>query len=131
MLLGSPEMEIIFLQFCSDSRDFDFTKSSWLKKMPDNSQRCNSIYMSLNNINPSIVWEFHEKKHVPYDLRKNNLCKLPRTKTTSYGVESLSFRGSFLWNILDDRVKQEPILACFKNKIKNWAGELCTCRICR
>ena len=60
------------------------------------------IYMSLNNMNPSIVWEFHEKKH---DLRKKNLCKLPKAKTISYGVDSLSFRGSFLWNTLDDNVK--------------------------
>ena len=89
------------------------------------------IYMSLNNINPSIVWEFHEKKHVAYDLRKKNLCKLPRVNTTSFGVESLSFRGSFLWNTLDDSIKQEPTLVRFKNKIRNWAGEHCTCRICR
>ena len=25
------------------------------------------IYMSLNNMNPSIVWEFQEKKHVASD----------------------------------------------------------------
>ena len=54
------------------------------------------IYMSLNNMNPSIVWEFHEKKHVAYDIRKKNLCKLPKAYKTSFGVESLSFRGSFL-----------------------------------
>ena len=89
------------------------------------------IYKSLNNMNPSIAWEFHEKKYVAYDLRKKNLCKLPKTKTISYGVESLSFRGSFLWNTLDDSVTQEPTLARFKNKIRNWAGEPCTCRICR
>ena len=75
------------------------------------------IYMSLNNMNPVIVWEFHEKKYVAYDLRKKNRCKLPKAKTISYGVESLSFRGSFLWNTLDDNVKQELTLACFKNKI--------------
>ena len=89
------------------------------------------IYKSLNNMNPSIVWEFHEKKYVAYDLRKKNLCKLPKAKTISYGVESLSFRGSFLWNTLDDNVKQDPTLARFKNKIRNWAGEPCTCIICR
>ena len=89
------------------------------------------IYISLNNMNPSIVWVFHEKKYVAYDLRKENLCKLPKAKTIFYGVESLSFRGSFLWNALDDNVNQEPTLARFKNKIRNWAGERCTCRICR
>ena len=56
-------------------------------------------------MNPSIVREFHEKKYVAYDLRTKNLCKLPKAKTISYGVESLSFRGSFLWNTLDDNVK--------------------------
>ena len=44
------------------------------------------IYMSLNNMNPSIVWEFHEKKHVAYDLRKKNLCKLPKANTASYDM---------------------------------------------
>ena len=51
------------------------------------------IYKSMNHLNPSLVWEFHEKKHVTYDLRIKNLCKLPQTKTEGYGQESLSFRG--------------------------------------
>ena len=53
-----------------------------------------------------------------YDLRKKNLCKLPKAKPTSYGVESLSFRGSFHWSIFDDKVKQEPTLTLFRNKIR-------------
>ena len=97
------------------------TESDCLQCHVQNLQKLmTEIYMLLNNMNPSIVWEFHEKKHVAYDLRKKNLCKLPKAKTTSYGVESLSFR-SFLWNTLDDNVKQEPALARFKNKIRNWA----------
>ena len=71
------------------------------------------IYMLLNNMNSSIVWEFHEK-HVAYDLRKKNLCKLPKANTTSFGVESLSFKGSVLWNTLDDNIKQEPTLVRFE-----------------
>ena len=39
------------------------------------------IYKSMNQLNPSLVWEFHEKKHVTYDLRILNLCKLPKIKT--------------------------------------------------
>ena len=38
------------------------------------------IYKSLNNTNSSTVLEFHEKKCVKYDLRKKNLCKLPKAK---------------------------------------------------
>ena len=36
------------------------------------------IYKSMNQLNPSLPWEFHEKKHVTYDLRVQNLCKLPK-----------------------------------------------------
>ena len=73
------------------------------------------ICMSLNNMN--IVWKFHEKRYLANDLRTNNLCKLKaKAKTTSYGVESLSFRGSFVWNTLDDNVKQEPTLVGFKTR---------------
>ena len=60
------------------------------------------IYKSTNHGSPSLVWEFHEKKHVEYNLRTENLCRLPKIRSTSFGLESLSFRGSFLWNTLDD-----------------------------
>ena len=77
------------------------------------------IYKSLNNMNPSTVLEFHKKKSVKYDVRKKNLCRLPNAKRPSCGVESVSFRGSLLWNTLDDSIKREPTLAPFKNKIES------------
>ena len=72
------------------------------------------IYKSMNQLNPSLVWEFHEKKHVTYDLRIKNLCKLPQIKTQGYGQESLTFGWSFLWNTLDDTIKNQPTLTAFK-----------------
>ena len=89
------------------------------------------IYKSMNQLNPSLVWEFHERNHVTYDLRIQNLCKLPKIKTQVYGQESLSFRGNFLWNTLDDTIKNQPTLTAFKKRIKDWAGDKCTCKICR
>ena len=89
------------------------------------------VYNSISHLNPSLVWEFYEKKHVEYNLRTKNLCRLPTIKSTSFGLESLSFRGSFLWNALDDSIKNENTPLAFKMKIKNWSGKECTCRICR
>ena len=89
------------------------------------------IYKSMNHLNPSLVWEFHEKKHVTYNLRIQYLCKLPTIKTLGFGLESLSFRGSFLWNTLDDSIKQKSTLSAFKKRIRDWAGDKCTCKICR
>ena len=77
------------------------------------------IYKSTNiHLSPSLVWEFHEKKHVEYNLRKKILCKLPTIRSTSFGQESLFFRRSFLWNTLNDSIKNEQTLLAFKRKIK-------------
>ena len=88
------------------------------------------IYKSINHFNPSLVGEFHEKKHVTYGLRIQNLCKLPKIKTQGYGKESLPFRGSFLWNTLDDTIKNQPTLTAVRKRIKDWACDKCTCKIC-
>ena len=49
------------------------------------------VYNSLIQQNPSILWDvFHEKDN-NYNLRSRNLLMLPRTKTTTYGNDSLSF----------------------------------------
>lgn len=87
------------------------------------------IYKSINKLNPSYLWEFHERKEVAYDLRTKDLCKLPKIKKR-FGSESLSFRGNLLWNTLSDKIKQSPSLAAFKIQIKSWTGDKCTCRLC-
>ena len=91
------------------------------------------ISKSMNHLNPSLVWEFHEKKYVTYGLRIQNICKMPRIKTQGYGQESLAFEGRItgLWDTLDDTIKNQPTLAAFKKRIKNWAGNKCTFKICR
>ena len=77
------------------------------------------VYKTLHNLNPSYVWAFYEQKEVNYDLRIKNLCKLPTTKTTNFGVYSLSSRGSPLWNTLDDEIKYSYSFSVFKKNIAN------------
>ena len=75
------------------------------------------ILKSMIYLSHPLVCEFHEKKHVAYNLRIQNLCKLPSIKTTNFGLESLSLGGSFLWNTLDDSINHEPTLSFFKKRI--------------
>ena len=89
------------------------------------------IYKSMSHLNPSYIWHLHERKEIKYDLRTKHLCKLPITKTIKFGMESLSFRGSLLWNNLNDKIKELPTVASFKTKIKTWTGEPCNCKICK
>ena len=53
------------------------------------------IYKSMNHLKPPLVWEFHEKNNVNYNLRLKNLCKLPQINTQSYGQESLLFKREY------------------------------------
>ena len=88
------------------------------------------IYKSMNHLNPSYIWHIHERKEIQYGLKTKHLCKLQSTKTIKFGMESLSFRGSILWNNLNDEIKELPTVASFKTKIKTWMGEKCNCKIC-
>ena len=80
---------------------------------------------------PSFMFEFFKQKDLRYDLRTNNLLQLPKTNTLVYGNNSLSFRGSILWNTLSDTIKIAQNTKQFKNMIKSWKGDTCNCNICR
>ena len=88
------------------------------------------VYKSLNHLNPEYIWDFFVNKDVQYNLRTKELCKLPSVSSQSYGLNSLSFRGSLLWNTIDDEIRLSPSLEKFKKKIRSWNGISCTCFIC-
>ena len=51
------------------------------------------------------------KKDVSYSLHSNELFKIPSMNSQRYGICSLSFQGSLLWNALSNVIK----LATFMN----------------
>ena len=54
-----------------------------------------------------------------------------QARTACYGLETISFLGSRLWQVLPNDVKQSDTLATYKRRIKTWKGEECNCRLCR
>ena len=89
------------------------------------------IYKTTNHINPPYIWDFFVKKDMPYNLRNKVLCTLPQVHTNRYGLNSLSFRGSILWNNLKDEIKRASTLTNFKKLITKWDGKVCNCLICK
>ena len=76
------------------------------------------VYNSLTQQNPSFLWDMFQEKINDYNLRSKNLLMLPQAKTTTYGNESLSFRGSILWNSLPNDIKTATSVCSFKKSIK-------------
>ena len=71
------------------------------------------------------------RKDVKYDLRTRNLLQIPAANSTTFGIDSMKFRGSLLWNSIPDIIKRASSAAIFKRNIKNWSGEECHCNICK
>ena len=47
------------------------------------------------------------------------------------GKESLRAFGPIVWNtIIPDRVKDSPTISIFKERIKAWIPDNCTCKLC-
>ena len=89
------------------------------------------VYKSLTMLNPGFMWNFSERNHIPYNLRRGDLLLLPPAKSTRFGVNSLAFRGSLLWNNLPPQVKESQTLEEFKNGMKNLRSIHCTCTVRR
>ena len=87
------------------------------------------IYECTSYVSPPVLSEFFTTKEINYDLRIKNLLQVPKVKTSTYGLSSLSFRGSMLWNTLSDSIKSAQSTKSFKTMIKNWKGEKCCCSI--
>ena len=73
------------------------------------------------NINPELLWEFSNKSPFQYILRKGDIVYLPPARPSCYGINSPAFRGTLLWNSLEE----------LKLKLKNLGNIHCTCVVCR
>ena len=89
------------------------------------------VFKSLNKLNPEFMWDCFEFKNTPYNLRSVKTVILPPSKTKSFGINSIRFRGSLLWNTLPNYLKTCSDLSEFNRRIKSWNGDSCSCLLCR
>ena len=88
------------------------------------------VYKTAKNVNPSFMKEIVVQKDKTHNLRNNFPISIPKTRTSSCGIESLSFLGCKLWNNLRDEFKSIKTLASFKRQIKG-CKDNCNCRLGR
>ena len=88
------------------------------------------IFKTINNENPPFMKEIFVREDSVYNLRCMFRLKVPGVSTTKNGLETISFRGSQIWNSLPKNLKELNSVAAFKRAIKGWNGENCNCRIC-
>ena len=77
------------------------------------------VYKSLTNLNTEFIWPFFKNKSIPYNLRNGNICILPPARSSHYGINSVRFQGSLLWNNLPISVKESVSVEEFKQKLNH------------
>ena len=89
------------------------------------------MYKVTNNIAPTVVSELFSFSNVNYNLRSGSQFTQPSVKTVWNGLETISYLGPKVWNMVPTEIKQKPSLPAFKREIKKWIPKNCPCRICK
>ena len=89
------------------------------------------MYKVFNKISTPLMSELFKIKDNKYDLRKGSTLASSNIHTTSYGIDSLSYLGPRIWDLVPREIKGSVTLNVFKNKIKYWKPTNCPCRLCK
>ena len=87
------------------------------------------MFKTEESINPPFMKEIFCQRAVTYNLRNNNEFLLPRLRTTSYGPETIKYRGQRLWLSLPQHIRNAQSINESKKESKSWNGADCTCRL--
>ena len=88
------------------------------------------VYRCVNSEGPASVQDLYSVKNISYNLRDSSRTKQPKSSTITFGLNSLKYSGSSLWNILPVSLKESCDVKVFKRLIKDWTGPSCSCRAC-
>ena len=88
------------------------------------------IYKILNEMYPKYLSALFSKASTPYNLRDDNKLIQPLKRTTTYGIKSLAYYETHLWNSLPHHVKAALTLNNFKTLLRKLVGPTCGCSVC-
>ena len=89
------------------------------------------IFKTKSHLNSPFMKDIFQKRNVNYNLRHGNDAQLPKVRTTSFGIKTITYLGSRLWQLLPQEIKQSHTLSIFNERIKCWKGGECNCRLCK
>ena len=89
------------------------------------------MYKIKNDLSPIHMQGIFNEHVNTHDLRNNRCWDIMRVRTVHYGTETVRYRGPKTWEMLPQIIKASKTLQEFKNKIKLWKPNDCTCRLCK
>ena len=80
------------------------------------------VFKSTPHVDPEFMWSYFNENTIPYNLRNGNRLLLPPAKSVKFGINSLIFRGSLLWNNFPLSLKSCQTIDEFKLESKSLGG---------
>ena len=77
------------------------------------------MYKITNNVTATLVSELFSFSNINYNLRSGSQFHQPSANTVWNGLETISYLGPKIWNMLLAEMKQKSSLFFFKGEIKN------------
>ena len=74
---------------------------------------------------------FEKRQNLDYNLRFLTDFLISDVNTTYFGLHSLRYFSSKIWNVIPDEIKNSWHLDEFKINIQEWAPSSCDCKLCK
>ena len=88
------------------------------------------MYKVKNNLSPAPIRDIFMPT-TEINLRNNNDWEIPKVRTVNNGIETIRYRGPITWELVPTDIKESKSLTEFKENIKIWKPQGCTCRLCK
>ena len=73
--------------------------------------------------------DFFSYRKMSYNLRSFREIECENVNTLNCGLNTLTYKGSQLWQQIPDFIKSSENINLFKSKIKQWVNFDCPCNI--
>ena len=89
------------------------------------------IYKALNSLSSPLMSDLFQVKNIGYNLRKAKTLISNNIKTTSYGIDSISYLAPEIWDLIPEEIQNCKSLQNFKTNIRLWVPNKCPCNLCK
>ena len=90
------------------------------------------MFKVVKSLAPTIINDlFPLKETNNYNLRRKLFFKIPRNETVRNGLESISYLGQKIWEMLPSEMQGCETLSEFKSKVKSWNPVNCSSKLCK
>ena len=89
------------------------------------------LFKVKENYSNTIMNDILQTRTQPFNLRLNKDFERSFVNTSGFGLNSLRYFASKVWNIVPSDIKNASNLNIFKNKVRKWDPKECHCDLCR